>query len=71
MKKSTRIRKWGNGADFLLLKVIRNVFSIKTDDFVEISSDKQDIIIPLVKKKHLTLVERFEGYKGYTKQEEY
>ena len=71
MKKTTRIKKWGNGAGILLPKVILDMLSIKTDDSVEISVEKQNIIISPVRKKHLTLAERFANFEGIPKQEEY
>lgn len=69
--KIGRIKKWGNGTGILLPRAILDMLSIKTDDAVEISVTDQSIIISPVKKKHLTLAERFASYEGETKQEEY
>ena len=71
LKKTTSIKKWGNGAGVLLPKVILDMLSIKTDDSVEFSVDEQNIIISPVRRKHLTLAERFANFEGTTKQEEY
>lgn len=71
IKKTTSIKKWGNGAGILLPKVILDMLSIKINDPVEISIKEQNIIISPVRKKHLTLAERFANYEGKTKQEEY
>lgn len=71
LKRTTSIKKWGNGVGILLPKVILDMLSIKADDSVEISVDEQNIIISPVRKKHLTLAERFANYDGKTRQEEY
>lgn len=71
LRKTTQIKKWGNGSGILLPRVILDMLSIKTNDSVEISISEQNIIISPVKKKHLTLAERFANYDGETKQHEY
>jgi len=71
LKKHTSIKKWGNGAGILLPKIILDMLSIKANDSVEISVDEQNIIISPVRKKHLTLAERFANFEGKTKQEEF
>lgn len=71
LSKTTQIKKWGNGSGILLPKVILDMLSIKTNDHVEISIRDQNIMISPVKKKHLTLAERFAAYEDETKQPEY
>lgn len=70
-KKTAQVKKWGNGTGILLPKVILDMLTIKVNDSVEISVNEQNIVISPIKKKHLTLVERFADYEGETKQDEY
>ena len=66
-----KIKKWVNGNGILLPKVLLDMLSLKTDDelFVEFIDNK--IVLSPSKKKHKTLTERFSGYTGETKQEEF
>lgn len=68
---TANIKKWGNSTGVLLPKVLLDLLSIKTNDPVEISIDKKNIIISPIKKKHLSLAERFADYEGETSQTEY
>lgn len=69
--RTAQIKKWGNSKGILLPKVVLDMLSLKTDDSVDIDVVDQKIVISPIKKRRLTLTERFEGYKGSTKQEEY
>lgn len=71
LRKTTSIKKWGNGVGILLPKVILDMLSIRADDSVEIAVNNQSIVISPVRKKHLTLAERFANYDGKTRQDEY
>lgn len=71
IRKTTQIKKWGNGSGILLPKTVLDMLSIKTNDPVEISVDDENIIISPVKKKHISLAERFASYESETKQKEY
>lgn len=71
IRKTTQIKKWGNGSGILLPKTVLDMLSIKANDPVEISVNDESIIISPVKKKHISLAERFASYEGETKQEEY
>lgn len=68
---TANIKKWGNSTGVLLPKVLLDMLSIKASDPVEISVAENNIIISPVKKKHLTLKERFTGFNGKTEQVEY
>lgn len=67
----TKIKRWGNGNGILLPKVLLDMFSLSADDFLSISVEDKKIILEPQKRKHKTLAERFAGYTGETKQEEY
>lgn len=69
--KTAQIKKWGNSKGVLLPKVILDMLSLKTDDAVDIDVIDQEIVITPIKKKPKSLLERFEGYGGVTKQEEF
>lgn len=71
IRKTTQIKKWGNGSGILLPKTVLDMLSMKANDPVVISVDDENIIISPVKKKHISLSERFASYEGKTKQEEY
>lgn len=66
-----KIKKWGNGSGILLPKVILDMFSLKTDDCFSMSIENDRIVLSPVKKRHMTLAERFAEYEGETKQEEF
>lgn len=70
MKVST-IKKWGNGLGILLPKSILEMVSLKDNDEVDIKVENNKIVLCPVKKKRLTLSERFADFEGDTVQSEF
>lgn len=60
--KNLRIKKWGNGNGILLPKALLDMFSLQPDDSFTVEVNSNQIILSPVKKKHLTLAERFANY---------
>lgn len=62
--KNIRIKKWGNGNGILLPKALLDMFSLQPDDSFTVEVNSNQIILSPVKKKRLTLAERFADYNG-------
>ncbi len=60
----TTIHRWGNSQAVRLPKGILELVSLRENDRVEITVERDCIIIRRAKKKHLTIEERFKGYAG-------
>lgn len=71
MPKSMNLKKWGNGIGILLPKAILDMLTLKVNDEVEINVINDNIVISPVKRKHLTLAQRFSEYEGETSQTEF
>lgn len=68
---SIKIKRWGNGNGILLPKVVLDMLSLKADDFLSIEMQDEKIILSPIKKRSLTLAERFSNYTGETEQQEF
>lgn len=70
---TTQIVKWGNSQGIRLPKQVLESADIQENDMVEIKTEEACIIITKIEKKkpHRTLKERFDGYDGNTRIEEY
>lgn len=71
MPKIMNLKKWGNGIGILLPKAILDMLTLKVNDEVEIKVVEDNIVISPVKRKHMTLAERFSEYEGETSQTEF
>ena len=60
--KNLKIKRWGNGSGILLPKVLLDMFSLKPDDSFSVVVENDQIVLSPVKRKHLTLAERFANY---------
>ena len=63
----TTIQKWGNSQGVRLPKALLDSLLLHENDTVEITSDKDSIIIKKTARKRRakkSLAERFEGYEG-------
>lgn len=68
--KNLKIKRWGNGSGILLPKVLLDMFSLKPDDSFSVIVENDQIVLSPVKKKHLTLAERFANYSGSVELQE-
>lgn len=69
--KTNSIKKWGNGTGILIPKAILESLSLKVNDKIDISIQNGNIVLSPVRKKKLTLAERFQDYEGETTQKEF
>ncbi len=60
----TTIHRWGNSQAIRLPKGILETASLRENDKVHITAERDCIIIRRAKKKHLTTAERFKEYDG-------
>ena len=60
----TSIQKWGNSNAVRLPKAILDTLNMRENDRVEITTEKQQIIIRPAKRKYASLDEIFAGYTG-------
>ena len=59
------IQKWGNSQGIRIPKSILDISAMQTDDVVDITAEKNRIIIKkAVAKRHKTLEERLNGFQG-------
>lgn len=62
----TTVQKWGNSQGIRIPKGLLEAMGIKENDIVELSRQKDDIIIKKVTKRQdkLNLADIFKGYEG-------
>ena len=58
-----RLQKWGNSDGIRIPSSFLKSLNLKTNDVVELKQKEDTIIISKLKKKHLTLEERFEMFE--------
>lgn len=68
---SIKIKKWGNGNGILLPKALLDMLSLKVDDYLAVEMEEDRIILSPIKRKGLTLAQRFSNYNEVEKQQEY
>lgn len=64
MNMEAKLQKWGNSDGIRIPSNILKSLNLKTNDKVEIRCDNDKIIISKLKKKKISLEERFAKYKG-------
>lgn len=72
--ETTTLQKWGNGQGVRFNKSILKRMDMTTGDSLSIQIINQAIVLKKItkpKKTHVTLKERFAGYKGRYKTEEW
>lgn len=65
----SRLQKWGNSDGIRIPSSFLKSLNLKTNDKVELTQEKDKIIISKPKKKHLTLEERFELFESLSAEE--
>lgn len=68
----TTIQKWGNSQGIRIPKAFLEALNMGENDVVELSRDKDNIVITKVReKKELTLDDIFKNYDGTTEAEDF
>ena len=64
-----RLQKWGNSDGIRIPSSFLKSLNLKTNDKVDLTQEKDRIIISKPKKRHLTLEERFEMFESLPNNE--
>lgn len=70
-KNILKITRWRKGYGIRLSKPMSNFYSLKADDEMILNLTDKSIVLTSLKKKKLTLSERFENFVGKTEQAEF